>query len=75
MVDVQTVSGFRAGIPQLLFDAPYENDPIGLGMASYDVSLDGRQFLMVRPDSSTSDVGYVVVLNWFEVLTRLVPTP
>jgi hypothetical protein len=45
---------------------------------TYDVSLDGRRFLMIK-DSAVSDpnatpASMVVVLNWDQELKRLVPT-
>ncbi len=47
-------------------------------MPVYDVSLDGRRFLMVQPDGSTDSTApasIIVVQNWHEELKRLVPTP
>jgi hypothetical protein len=43
-------------------------------MANYDVTTDGRRFMMVR---SAGEEGQqlTVVLDWFEELTRLVPVP
>jgi serine/threonine-protein kinase len=45
---------------------------------TYDVSLDGSRFLMIKaagpPDDEPSP-SLVVVLNWFEELKRLVPVP
>ena len=43
---------------------------------TYDVSPDGQRFLVVRDQSQTSASGttIVVVRNWFEELSRLVPT-
>ena len=44
---------------------------------SYDVSPDGRRFLMIKssevPAQTTTAPRIVVVLNWFEELKRLVP--
>ena len=44
--------------------------------SNYDVSRDGQQFLMVQSGASTEaeSAELTVVLNWFEELTRLVPT-
>jgi hypothetical protein len=39
---------------------------------NYDVSLDGRAFLMVQQAALTTS-SVVIVLNWFEELKRLVP--
>ena len=72
VVDVETESGFSHRTPRLLFDAPYTLDPIGVGFPNYDVSLDGQQFLMVMGEAAEIP-GYVVILNWFEELKRLVP--
>ena len=41
----------------------------------YDVSVDGRRFLMLKESDSQKDVpNLIVVQNWFEELKRLVPT-
>ena len=54
-------------------------DPFNLGWPNYDVSLDGQRFLMVT-DIGTTSTGdapppqIIVVQNWVEELTRLVPT-
>jgi serine/threonine protein kinase/Tol biopolymer transport system component len=51
-----------------LFDRPYR--------ASYDVAFDGRFVMIPMPQSAgpSSPGGIVVVQNWTEELTRLVPT-
>ena len=72
-VEVETEPGFTAETPTLLFEAPYAAGTLGLGYPSYDVSLDGQQFLMVREDSPSETRGYVMVQNWHEELKRLVP--
>ena len=36
----------------------------------YDVSRDGREFLLVRPERSTATITPVVVLNWTEEIKR-----
>ena len=74
LAQVETEPWFRAGAPRLLFEALYDRDPV-IGCPNYDVSLDGQQFLMVRRTAAEETTGYVVVLNWVEELTRLVPTP
>jgi len=42
---------------------------------NYDVSRDGRRFLMIREDSPAvfSDTELIYVQNWLEELKRLVP--
>ncbi len=42
--------------------------------ASYDVSSDGSQFLMIRRLIPPPQTEITVILNWFEELKRLVPT-
>jgi eukaryotic-like serine/threonine-protein kinase len=70
-VPVKDPASLALGQPVTLFEWP-------LGRAApaapnYDVSLDGRTFLMVQQAAmATSSV--VIVINWFEELKRLVPT-
>ena len=42
--------------------------------ASYDLAPDGR-FLLVKPEEHAYVSEINVVLNWFDELQRLVPTP
>jgi hypothetical protein len=57
-----------------MFGARY----IGGGARSYDVSPDGRRFLMLKagtePETENGPGRIVVVLNWLEELKRLLPT-
>jgi hypothetical protein len=46
----------------------------GVASSNYDVTPDGRRFLMVRDDDDVESTRIVVVLNWSEELKRLVPT-
>ena len=65
---------FQAGTPRMLFEGNYVQ---GNNEAYYDVSLDGRRFLMVKPDEqgdSTAPQQINVVLNWFEELKNRVPS-
>ena len=64
VVPVTAGSGFAAGTPQLLFEeAAY---PLGLIGTNYDVSGDGRRFLMIREERSNAVSGSLnVVTNWF----------
>ena len=71
-------STIEAGTPTKLLDAPDRlSSPSALGRM-YDVSPDGRRFLMIK-ESSTSDepaglARIIFVQNWFEELKRRVPT-
>ena len=70
-VDVVTGPAFSAGKPRLLFEGPFSLSPTG--SQNYDVSHDGKRFLMLRPQPSAPEPLHIVT-NWFEELKRLVPT-
>ena len=79
VIPVETEPTFSAGTPQVLFEAPYlfGNEDIGR-IRTWDLAPDGR-FLMVKvvtpgggPAAAPS---FTVVLNWFDELQRLVPSP
>jgi serine/threonine-protein kinase len=65
---------FAAGKPQVMFEGRYYTG----GGRSYDVSPDGRRFLMIKEARPTGEVPppaqLIVVQNWTEELKRLVPT-
>ena len=66
-VDVETGAAFRPGSARMLFEK-VAND--------YDVTPDGRRFLMLKPAAAgprgaTSELH--VILNWFEELRRKAP--
>jgi serine/threonine-protein kinase len=72
-VAVETEPELRIGAPEMVLD-----EPIATALpnfANYDLSPDGRRFVVVRdvvPEFSIHRL--VVVLNWFEELERLAPT-
>jgi len=68
-VDVETTGRFVAGRPREILSGPYALDEFGT--ASYDVSPDGRRFLMVQQATSSTSESMEVVLNWFSELERL----
>jgi serine/threonine-protein kinase len=76
---VGTESGFAASVPRKMFDASgYYTVGAGPG-GTYDVSPDGRRFIMVKSvpnnnEAVMSSARLVVTLHWFEELKRLVPT-
>ena len=71
-VNVSTTQGFRADTPRKVFEGPYViNSFFG---QSYDVSPDGKRFVMVKIDPVKSPKEIHVVLNWFEELKRRAPT-
>jgi serine/threonine-protein kinase len=72
-VPITSQPTFAAGLPHQLFSGQFE--PTGTGTSGYDVSLDGRRFLMIQaaePELPATQVS--VVINWFEELRHLVPT-
>ena len=74
VVDVQAGSIFSASRPRFLFEQPgYEaSGPI----RGWDISPDGRRFLMVKLEERKPQpvTEMILVQNWFEELKRLLPT-
>ena len=71
-VPITSQPTFAAGLPHQLFSGQFEQT--GTGTSGYDVSPDGRRFLMIQatePEEPATQVS--VVINWFEELRRLVP--
>ena len=54
---------FTVGARRVLFEGNYLNDPV---YRSYDVTRDGRSFVLVRSPKPLGD--FIVVLNWFDQL-------
>ncbi|MBI4519239.1 MAG: PD40 domain-containing protein, partial [Gemmatimonadetes bacterium] len=76
-VSIEAGPTFTAGTPEPL---PIRGPYVGLGVVSlnlrpYDVSPDGRRFLLIREGEVGGDgpglTQLVVVLNWFEELKRV----
>jgi len=68
-VPVTRRPGFSAGKPAVLFEGTWLPTPATL--PNYDVSPDGKRFLMLKPaDEEQGDRQIVVVQNWFEELKR-----
>ncbi|MFB3062911.1 MAG: TolB family protein, partial [Candidatus Binatia bacterium] len=74
VLSVQTEPTFNAGRPRVLFEESYLSSSISLGFQYYDISPDGQRFLMIK-EAGAGQAQINVVLNWFEELNRLVPTP
>jgi Tol biopolymer transport system component len=74
-VEIETKPAFRAGRPTVLFEGRYDTSPIGLQPGiSYDVSPDGKRFLMIKPAGEQPAATQLqVVQDWFEELKRRVP--
>jgi dipeptidyl aminopeptidase/acylaminoacyl peptidase len=70
VIDIDGKTSFTAGTPRVLFTGQF--DPTRRGEAAYDVTKDGKKFLMLQPDQSGPPPLLVVVLNWFDELQRRV---
>ncbi len=74
VVSVQTKPTFSSGRPEVLFEGSYVTSTTLPGVSQYHgISPDGERFLMIKGDQRSGQIN--VVLNWFEELKRLVPTP
>ncbi len=80
VVPVSTASGFRAGHPQELWKGHYSHGmstscgPPGLTSSNYDVTPDGKRFLMIKDEDqdSAKSTQIVVALGWADELNRMV---
>jgi serine/threonine-protein kinase len=60
-------------VVKLFASANYFGSGSSLSGRTYDLSLDGSRFLMIKQLPTDEAAALVVVLNWFEDLKRLVP--
>jgi serine/threonine-protein kinase len=75
-VDVETSPTFTTSAPVQVLERAYIWNAVGLSARTYDLSLDGRRFLMIKEvatPNSANPPGLVAVVNWFEELRRKVP--
>jgi len=72
-VAIDTNPTFAARTPRPLFEGPYIlGEP---GGHNYDVSPDGRRFVMIKPGEGEVGIRPIqIMLNWFTELKRRVPT-
>ena len=56
--------------PRVLFDQRYTFETSTI--ANYDISLDGKRFLMVKDEFGAGRLN--IILNWFTELQQRVPT-
>ena len=73
VVEVTTQPNFSPGSPKALFEGQFLTAPDG--NTNYDVAPDGQRFVMIKESEEPQEGQINVVLNWFEELKRLVPTP
>jgi len=75
VISVETDPTFNTDRPQELFEGSYRISTTNPGFTQYyDISTDGQRFLMIKLEQQEG-AQINVVLNWFEELKRLVPTP
>ena len=71
---MQPGASFVASAPRMLFEGRFYTS---INWRNYDVSPDGRRFLMIKEQAENSDASgpsqFTVVLNWFDELKRLAP--
>jgi serine/threonine-protein kinase len=76
-VPVTTTPALKVGTSVELFQGSYFVSPTGSPRAQYDVTTDAQRVLMLAPSANTNTPRprprIVVVQNWFEELTRLLP--
>lgn len=74
VVAVETTGSFSPAPPKLLFTGKYDR---GGGLRNFDITPDGRRFIMIKETGPTLDPSardqLTIVLNWFEELRQLVP--
>ena len=67
--EVRLESSLEIGSPRPLFPTKVDVTPY---LDQYCVSGDGQRFLVIESSETANDI--TVVLNWFEELSRVVPT-
>ena len=76
---IERGESFAAGTPTKVLEGPYFFGTTGVeatAFRTYDVSLNGLRFLMIKLPGESDQVATSVnfVQNWTEELKRLVPT-
>lgn len=78
-VDVSTAHKFTAGHPRTLWEGHYSHGtstscgPAGATSSNYDVTADGRRFLMIKDEAPDTPISkqIVVVLAWADEVNQL----
>jgi eukaryotic-like serine/threonine-protein kinase len=66
---------FTSAAPRTLFRGDYEEPARPDWPRNYDVTPDGKQFLMIKPDPEGPPAQAQVVFHWFEELKRRTVSP
>ena len=69
---VEQGPAFASGTPVRFFRGNYFLGGANSIGCTYDVSPDGRRFLMIQPDPGSA-TAIAVVQHWFQELNRLTP--
>jgi len=74
-VTIETMPKFEASNPELLFEDEYIMSTRFPGHRNYDISKDGKRFLMIKQVDKrpTPVMDLNIVFNWFEELKGLAP--
>jgi serine/threonine protein kinase/Tol biopolymer transport system component len=71
-VTVETEPNFSSGNPMLLFEGDYFD---GVGGRTYEVSIDGERFLMIKDMINASSTAQIIIVQkWLDEVARLAPT-
>ena len=73
VVAIEASPALQVGTPRSLFEVPFVSVGMPSDPASYDVTPDGKRFLMGLEERGVQDQLQVIV-NWSDELKRLVPT-
>jgi serine/threonine protein kinase/Tol biopolymer transport system component len=80
-VEVETDPAFRPAKSKILFKGTYFSTGAPFDFTMWDISPDGKRFLMLKPHASTGATPTApgprkinIVLNWFEELKKQVPS-
>jgi hypothetical protein len=57
---IDTTREFQAGVPQTLFAGGVAN----VGRRQYAITRDGKRFLMITPEGTSSNATLTIVVNW-----------
>ena len=90
VVPVDTDPTFSPGNPETLFQGEYyagDDELLQTVITQWDISQDGKRFLMIKPDIVTDEESaeeatvateprkIIIVQNWFEEVKDKSPTP
>jgi eukaryotic-like serine/threonine-protein kinase len=68
--DVSTGAGFKSAVPKALFPAPVLGGASATNTTRYDVSPDGKRFLINTVGDAGNSLAMTVVLNWQAALKK-----